>query len=103
MDLVAAIKAPQMKVVWDLLVSIGGSIVGAITANASHIGWLLRQGVGWVMMLLVLHWVGTNMLIPMQAAHLELVKEVAKNNTAIARAEDKQTTLLEEIVALLRK
>ena len=92
-----------MKVVWDFIASAFGSLAGALTANASHVGWLLRQGVGWVMMLLVLYWVGTNMLIPMQVAHLELVKEVAQNNTKIAQAEDRQTTLLQRILDLLEK
>lgn len=83
---------------WKAIVSgigsVFGSIVGAITANASHIAWLLRQGVGWVVAMLILHWVGTNMILPMQAAHIQAVDTLSKD---IPKIMNEQTSILQEL------
>jgi len=59
--------------------------------------WVVQNVVGWGFLAIVLWFVSSKMILPMQNAHLDLVKDVSKNTGEIVKVQDKQTPILDRI------
>jgi hypothetical protein len=59
--------------------------------------WVVTNVVGWSFLAVVLYAVYEGMVLPAQTEHFKLVNEVARNNTSIARTQERQTPILERI------
>ena len=87
----------MMKAILSAITAIGGSIAGAVTSNSKQVGWMVKQGVGWVLAVIVLWWVGTYMILPTQNASIESMREIAKATADTSAAMARQTEILQRI------